>query len=238
MGNITKVPNGPLIKKTGKFKGSTLKNGGPVQKVVTDKTSVKKVDANKIMKMNKEISAREYSNKRKDADYKKALGQKAVTSSRQQDLDYLFKDILEQDSISKAAGKEAEKIKKTYRKEIKKPTMKTGGPIKKAQGGDTLTVKKSKVDGFYKNLEKQPSKNSDFKNFYKGEKSKIKDDGFYKVPKVKSTGLKAGGMIKRADGSMSRRGLWDNIRANKGSGKKPTAAMLKQERKIKAKTKK
>jgi hypothetical protein len=32
--------------------------------------------------------------------------------------------------------------------------------------------------------------------------------------------------------------LWNNIRANKGSGKKPTAAMLKQERKIKSKTKK
>jgi hypothetical protein len=45
-------------------------------------------------------------------------------------------------------------------------------------------------------------------------------------------------MIKRADGSYSQRGLWDNIRANKGSGKKPTAAMLKQEKKIKAKTKK
>jgi|TARA_B110000881_G_scaffold219338_1_gene240943 hypothetical protein len=42
-----------------------------------------------------------------------------------------------------------------------------------------------------------------------------------------------GGMIKRADGSYSKRGLWDNIRAAKGSGKKPTAAMLKQERKIK-----
>jgi hypothetical protein len=45
-------------------------------------------------------------------------------------------------------------------------------------------------------------------------------------------------MIKRADGSTSQRGLWDNIRAAKGSGKKPTAAMLKQEKKIKAKTKK
>ena len=42
-------------------------------------------------------------------------------------------------------------------------------------------------------------------------------------------------MIKRADGSTSQRGLWDNIRAAKGSGKKPTAAMLKQEKKIKAK---
>jgi hypothetical protein len=49
--------------------------------------------------------------------------------------------------------------------------------------------------------------------------------------------MKSGGMLKRADGSYSKRGLWDNIRANKGSGKKPTAAMLKQEKKIKAKTK-
>lgn len=45
-------------------------------------------------------------------------------------------------------------------------------------------------------------------------------------------------MIKRADGSYSQRGLWDNIRANKGSGKKPTKEMLKQEAKIKAEEKK
>ena len=50
--------------------------------------------------------------------------------------------------------------------------------------------------------------------------------------------FKSGGMLKRADGSYSKRGLWDNIRANRGSGKKPTAAMLKQEKKIKAKSKK
>ena len=40
-------------------------------------------------------------------------------------------------------------------------------------------------------------------------------------------------LIKRQDGSYSKRGLWDNIRANKGSGKKPTKEMLKQESKIK-----
>ena len=44
-------------------------------------------------------------------------------------------------------------------------------------------------------------------------------------------------MIKRKDGSVSQKGLWDNIRANEGSGKKPTKEMLKQEKKIKAKTK-
>ena len=43
---------------------------------------------------------------------------------------------------------------------------------------------------------------------------------------------KGGEMIRRADGHYSRRGLWDNIRANKGSGKKPTKEMLEQEHKI------
>ena len=51
-------------------------------------------------------------------------------------------------------------------------------------------------------------------------------------------------LIKRADGSYSQRGLWDNIRAkaekNKKTGKKPeeaTTEMLRQERKIKANSK-
>ena len=52
-------------------------------------------------------------------------------------------------------------------------------------------------------------------------------------------------MLKRKDGSVSQRGLWDNLRSkaaqNKKTGAKPkapTTAMLKQERKIKAQTKK
>ena len=44
-------------------------------------------------------------------------------------------------------------------------------------------------------------------------------------------------MIKRKDGSKSERGLWDNIRANKGSEKKPTKAMLAQAKKIESKKK-
>ena len=44
-------------------------------------------------------------------------------------------------------------------------------------------------------------------------------------------------MLKRKDGSTSQRGLWDNIRDNKGSGKAPSKEMLKQEKKIKAKKK-
>lgn len=45
-------------------------------------------------------------------------------------------------------------------------------------------------------------------------------------------------LIKRKDGSYSQRGLWDNIRANKGSGKKPTKAMLKAANSIRRKSSK
>jgi hypothetical protein len=52
------------------------------------------------------------------------------------------------------------------------------------------------------------------------------------VNKVIEQKMALGGMLKRKDGSYSQRGLWDNIRANKGSGKEPTKEMLKQEKKI------
>jgi hypothetical protein len=55
------------------------------------------------------------------------------------------------------------------------------------------------------------------------------------APPGSGTEYKKGGLIRRKDGSYSRRGLWDNIRANAGSGKQPTKEMLEQERKIKAK---
>lgn len=48
---------------------------------------------------------------------------------------------------------------------------------------------------------------------------------------------KAEQLIKRADGSYSKRGLWDNIRDNIGSGKNPTKEMLQQEKKIKSESK-
>ena len=45
-------------------------------------------------------------------------------------------------------------------------------------------------------------------------------------------------LLKRKDGSKSKHGLWDSIRENKGSGKKPTKTMLEQEKKISKQTKK
>jgi hypothetical protein len=54
------------------------------------------------------------------------------------------------------------------------------------------------------------------------------------APFIEQKMAQGGKMIKRADGSYSRKGLWDNIRANRGSGRKPTKQMLEQEAKIKA----
>jgi hypothetical protein len=101
---------------------------------------------------------------------------------------------------------------------------------KKKTGMDAVKAVGKYVSTFGGATEKDNPKQKDI-NIVK----KIKETGTAVKNKL---GLKSGGMIKRADGSYSKRGLWDNIRANKGSGKKPTAAMLKQEKKIKAKTKK
>lgn len=106
----------------------------------------------------------------------------------------------------------------TTKKSTLKKNMKVGGKLKKAQGGMSIPAMiKSKIE------DKQAEK-------------------YKKGGTVKAKGGKQ--MLKRADGSVSQRGLWDNIRSaakkNKAAGKpgkKPTAAMLKQEKKIKAKGK-
>jgi hypothetical protein len=126
--------------------------------------------------------------------------------------------------------------------------------LKKAQSGDSVSVAKSTLKRGGKSPAAQkydvnPMLKADMEYREKrlGEaKMKQKRLQFDKDKTMAESAMEAksvpkkkmGGMIKRADGSMSKRGLWDNIRANKGSGKKPTAAMLKQEKKIKAQTKK
>lgn len=129
--------------------------------------------------------------------------------------------------------------------------------VKKAQEGikasaDSTTYFKNKEKSFRQlsKSEKGDSEVSKFnKRFFENEAGKevsnqvrqskkgkpgYDKDGF-PIKKQKSGGKV---MIKRADGSVSQKGLWDNLRANKGSGKKPTAQMLKQEKKIKAASKK
>jgi hypothetical protein len=209
MANITKVPNGPLIKKKGPFKGSTLKSGGTVKKAQTG--IYQPMNANTKIKTRSE-----------DGNYKlKIKGDKVV---ERRTLKGFFK------GAPRAAGKMKEVPAGLIDKLTKKETKDSPKDIDK-----NPAVKKQvamrKPSSFVAPLGQVPMERKSTDTTPVKTKSVMKKGG--RVVKAK-----AGAMIKRADGSMSRRGLWDNMRANKGSGKKPTAAMLKQEKKIKAKTKK
>jgi hypothetical protein len=131
-----------------------------------------------------------------------------------------------------------------------KPIVKNGNRIKKAQNGEYVTQEGKN----YTATKKVTTKNGP--RYYQAKSPNLsfaREVASFKqranpsdsIPKVKLSpralemmNKKNGGMLKRADGSYSKRGLWDNIRANKGSGNKPTKQMLVQEKKIKAKTKK
>ncbi len=78
--------------------------------------------------------------------------------------------------------------------------------------------------------ERDKSKNGK-EAFYARHATNLKNNPYFRAY-ARATWEEGGEMIKRADGSYSQRGLWDNIRANTGSGKEPTSAMLEQERKI------
>jgi hypothetical protein len=191
MGKITKVPNGPLIKKKGPYAGSTLKNGGPIKKeqrvIAKDNTRVKKLPTVSQIKS----------------------GEKILTAKKNRDYESSLKD--------KATQKRKEA---TNADMLSTELMMSDNNFNRSKLADKLASEKRKSADSLDNVAKKNKLNPKYK-------PALKNGGFVKA--------KAGAMIKRADGSMSRRGLWDNIRANKGSGKKPTAAMLKQERKIKAK---
>ena len=111
--------------------------------------------------------------------------------------------------------------------------------IKKAQKGNVFSKDSVESEMFPGKMIPKSKSNYENGNYDKmlGAKKAPAAKPKAKVVTKPKDKMKAGGMLKRADGSYSKRGLWDNIRANKGSGKKPTAAMLKQEKKIKAKTK-
>jgi len=202
MAKITKVPDGPLVKKKGPFKGSTLKAGGKIKKAVngttTTQTTTPPVKSWNQMSVAERIAKRDnlnakgrgvfskYMDSTLTADFAKGAERRGLT------VEQYAKKVKNDDKVKFAEvpggrgfGTErtgcARSEAQRERWNNQERNRKNGGPIKKA---------------------------------------------------------KAGAMIKRADGSMSKPGLWDNIRKNKGSGKKPTAAMLKQEKKIKAKAKK
>ncbi len=268
MRNITKVPNGPLIKKKGPFKGSTLKSGGVIKKAqVGDTITVKKPTWQKMTQAQRAAiktqlgpekfkiykdSVSEDATNRREVILNRNANARGMTREQvraQQEKDKKKPDAVKEDLIDCT-----KRTKKTGSctdpnaqggGDSTKDNKRNGGPIKRAQNGtseysdpkplyDKIKKTKDSIDNAKIKLEERKYKakvnylNSKLKN----------EESIMNIKKGKKTKAKSGAMIKRADGSMSRRGLWDNIRANKGSGKKPTKQMLQQERKIKAKSKK
>jgi len=204
---ITKVPNGPLIKKKGPFKGSTLKTGGRIKKAINGTTTTQTTTPVKKPTWQEMTQAQR-------AAIKTELGPerfKTYKDSVSTDATNRREAILNRNAA--ARGLTREQVRAQQEKDKKKPD---------AVSCDLADPNFSSTKCGISKAAAKESK-ADFK--------KKKNGGTMKK-------AKAGAMIKRADGSMSKRGLWDNIRANKGSGKKPTKQMLVQEKKIKAKSKK
>ena len=121
---------------------------------------------------------------------------------------------------------------------VAKSTLKRGGKSPAAQKYDVSPMLKADMEYREKRLgeAKMKQKRLQF------DKDKTMAESAMEAKSVPKK--KMGGMIKRADGSMSKRGLWDNLRSkaaqNKKTGAKPkapTKAMLSQEKKIKSKGK-
>ena len=118
---------------------------------------------------------------------------------------------------------------KTMRKDLPKSMTPTSDNLKNKVKGVVKGVK-----DFVKEPKKTLNKLNPFDNAVDTTSKKMCGSKSMKYAEgTKSIKFKKKPMMKRADGSTSQRGLYDNIRANKGSGKKPTPEMLKQEKKIK-----
>jgi hypothetical protein len=201
---ITKVPNGPLIKKKGPFKGSTLKAGGKIKKAINGTTTTQTTTP-PVKKSWNQMSFAERKNE-----------QTRVKATQGREGWGRYMDSTLTADFEKGAIKRGLTVDE-YRNKLKKDAKNATDQFK-------MTPEKC---GF--GNDKPGCSGSEGANRRRLRREANRKNG---GPIKKA---KAGAMIKRADGSTSQRGLWDNIRANKGSGKKPTAEMLKQERKIKAK---
>jgi hypothetical protein len=293
-GKITPVPNGPLIKKKGPFKGSTLKAGGVIKKAQAGKRvpvkSVSTLTAPKgttvdmkptgrdltpsemtrlttVPKTKKEkvraVQLGSYNNYVKNPkqgfqkpglsfdEWNNAETERTMKNARNNPEPKEERGFFGGSNGPKSPckGGKCSGLNSSSRNGSTIKKAKSGGKIKKAQNSEYIT----KEGKNYTTTKKVNTKNGP--RYYQGispnlpysmtsafDKSLMVNDSTRKEklnPKIlEMLNQKNGGMLKRADGSYSKRGLWDNIRANKGSGKKPTKQMLVQEKKIKAKSKK
>ena len=223
MSKITKVPNGPLIKKTGQFKGSTLRSGGKIKKAINGGTTTTQTTNPPMTRRDSLVAnIKEQSRLRQNlANFRAKVGSRKLTDdevTEKNKLNTLLKDFSTKQRVKGTGLTEQQLVKNdsiyTEQERKKKSEVDDSGQLR-CIGND-----KPGCSGSQAASERRVRREARRKNGGPVKKAK------------------AGAMIKRADGSMSRRGLWDNIRANKGSGKKPTKQMLVQEKKIKAKSKK
>jgi hypothetical protein len=142
MAAITKVPNGPLIKKKGPFKGSTLKSGGTVKKAQEGTTMSPYMQKRAAQQLVKEKNIRT-----RDSILNRNAAAKGMTREQvqaQQVADKKKPDAPTCDTndpnfkstkcgISKAAAKES---KSDFKKK------KNGGMIKRADGSMSKKSKK------------------------------------------------------------------------------------------------
>jgi hypothetical protein len=231
MANITKVPNGPLIKKKGPFKGSTLKAGGVVKKAQngTSQYSDPKPLYDKLKKTKDSID-----------NAKIKLEEKKFKSK----MNYLDGKLKNEQSIMNIKKVKKAQTGTSLTPQQKRAKLDSISAVRRAdivRKKDSILNRNAAAQGLTR--EQVRAKQEADKKKPDATSSSLSGqnagpDGCKAIGKAARARKKNGGMIKRADGSYSKRGLWDNIRANKGSGKKPTKQMLQQEKKIKAKTKK
>ena len=114
---ITKVPNGPLIKKKGPFKGSTLKTGGKLKKAQGGKYMTKEDDKYTVTRKIKTKGGPRY--------------YQGVSPNMS------FADEL---ALNKSITKPADSIPKSKLtpKALEMMNQKNGGPIKKAKSGSKV----------------------------------------------------------------------------------------------------
>ena len=239
-GKITPVPNGPLVKKKGPYKGSTLKAGGTIKKAASGLTTTRETTIDPKLKITRDS----IKNEQRKIIWKKSY-ETSDAKKKGQDFDTWYKDF---DTKTKENSKKAPEPRgeKTFFAGDNGPKSpckggkcsglnKNGGSIKKAKAG--TKVKKAMVGAI---MSMAGGKDNPIYKKTTDLRGKL-GSAALGMPGMKPI-VKNGKMIKRADGSMSKRGLWDNLRSkaaqNKKTGAKPkapTRAMLTQEKKIKAK---
>lgn len=115
--------------------------------------------------------------------------------------------------------------------------MRNGGTNNPGFNALPAFVQQKIIDNMGQGGEKMPAEIARARFAAAGNLDQMSDYGYAYGGAFSDMYAAGGEMIRRADGSYSRRGMWDNIRANRGSGKKPTKEMLKQEKKIRAQEK-